>query len=423
MRCRVKLFSTSSQILASDGSHIPAQVLQDYLNSDAYKSSIESKNMLGGLTHRARNLANAKNSGTALSKTVGKDDMMLLCTEAAAPVFYVTKLELMPDSWCYAEIELFDEALADDEAAQNIKRLKYLLKAGVRPGVSAVILGYWDSSTSGVDTLRKLVSIKGLDVTLNPSWKQAQVVQTWDDEGNLISDGEEKNFSDIEYTPKDFEFKGLKVKAFSDLNSLGCGDMLKSSKIDGKFTKLKAKVFSADGMVEEVLESVSKMPKEPVQKDFSVIALRDRIRESKYSTRQRFRVLILSYKQLLKQQGGPEKIDPETLKIMKSLFTTDLLDIMKSITPEIMNGKNPGTLLGASSLGKNVRISVQKLFLPYKMAMSEVSKTNAISKARYQKIQAAYSDFVNAMLEEIFAPKNGTKKEEPVEEENPEENS
>ena len=97
------------------------------------------------------------------------------------------------------------------------------------------------------------------------------------------------------------------------------------------------------------------MPKEPVQKDFSVIALRDRIRESKYSTRQRFRVLILSYKQLLKQQGGPEKIDPETLKIMKSLFTTDLLDIMKSITPEIMNGKNPGTLLGASSLGKNVR--------------------------------------------------------------------
>lgn len=55
--------------------------------------------------------------------------------------------------------------------------------------------------------------------------------------------------------------------------------------------------------------------------------------------------------------------------------------------------------------------------------MSEVSKTNAISKNRYQKIQAAYVDFTNAMLEEIFAPKNGTKKEEPVEEENPKENS
>lgn len=415
MRCRVKLFSTSSQILASDGSHIPAQVLQDYLNSDSYKNSIESKSMLGGLTHRARNLANAKNSGAALSKTVGKDDMMLLCTEAAAPVFYVTKLELMPDSWCYADIELFDEALADDEAAQNIKRLKYLLKAGVKPGASAVVLGYWDSSTSGCDTLRKLVSIKGLDITLNPSWKQAQVVQTWDDEGNLIA-GEEKNFSEIEYTPKDFEYRGLKVKAFSDLNSLGCGDMIKSSKIDGKFTKLKAKVYSADGMVEEIKEAV----RESVQKNFSVVALRDRVREAKYSVRQRFRVLILSYRQLIKQQGGVEKIDPETLKIMKSLFTTDILDIMKTITPEIMNGKNPGTLLGASSLGKGVRQSVQKMFLPYKMAMSEVTKTGSISKARYQKIQQAYSDFTNAMIEEVFAPKTtGAKPIEEVIDENP----
>lgn len=415
MRCRVKLFSTSSQILASDGSHIPAQVLQDYLNSDSYKNSIESKSMLGGLTHRARNLANTKNSGAALSKTVGKDDMMLLCTEAAAPVFYVTKLELMPDSWCYADIELFDEALADDEAAQNIKRLKYLLKAGVKPGASAVVLGYWDSSTSGCDTLRKLVSIKGLDITLNPSWKQAQVVQTWDDEGNLIA-GEEKNFSEIEYTPKDFEYRGLKVKAFSDLNSLGCGDMIKSSKIDGKFTKLKAKVYSADGMVEEIKETV----KESVQKNFSVVALRDRVREAKYSVRQRFRVLILSYRQLIKQQGGVEKIDPETLKIMKSLFTTDILDIMKTITPEIMNGKNPGTLLGASSLGKGVRQSVQKMFLPYKMAMSEVTKTGSISKARYQKIQQAYSDFTNAMIEEVFAPKTtGAKPIEEVIDENP----
>lgn len=415
MRCRVKLFSTSSQILASDGSHIPAQVLQDYLNSDSYKNSIESKSMLGGLTHRARNLANAKNSGAALSKSIGKNDMMLLCTEAAAPVFYVTKLELMPDSWCYADIELFDEALADDEAAQNIKRLKYLLKAGVRPGVSAVVIGYWDSSTSGCDTLRKLVSISGLDITLNPSWKQAQVVQTWDDEGNLIS-GEERNFSEIEYTPKDFEFKGLKVKAFSDLNSLGCGDMIKSSKIDGKFTKLKAKVYSADGMVEEIKETV----KESMQKNFSVVALRDRVREAKYSVRQRFRVLILSYRQLIKQQGGVEKIDPETLKIMKSLFTTDILDIMKTITPEIMNGKNPGTLLGASSLGKGVRQSVQKMFLPYKMAMSEVTKTGSISKARYQKIQQAYSDFTNAMIEEVFAPKTtGAKPIEEVIDENP----
>lgn len=57
------------------------------------------------------------------------------------------------------------------------------------------------------------------------------------------------------------------------------------------------------------------------------------------SPRQRFRLLVLEYKQAVKQAGGPEKMDPETLRVMKSLFTTDLLDIMKTITPEIMKGK------------------------------------------------------------------------------------
>ena len=41
------------------------------------------------------------------------------------------------------------------------------------------------------------------------------------------------------------------------------------------------------------------------------------------------------------------------------------------------------------------------------MALSEVSKTNAISKNRYQKIQEAYMDFTNAMIEEVFGPKSG----------------
>lgn len=198
--------------------------------------------------------------------------------------------------------------------------------------------------------------------------------------------------------------------------------MLKSSKIDGRFTKLKAKTFSFNTEVVPITEE-TQLVEEPIQKDFSVATVKERVRIGKMSPRQRFRLLVLEYKQAVKQAGGSEKMDPETLRVMKSLFTTDLLDIMKTITPEIMKGKNPGTLLGASSLGKNVRISVQKLFLPYKMALQEVTKMNAISKNRYQKIQAAYVDFTNAMLEEIFAPKNGMKKEEPVEEENPEENS
>lgn len=260
----------------------------------------------------------------------------------------LTKVWFENDGWCYGEFEVLSEDGLDDEAIQRIRRVKGLLKNGCKIGISCVVLGYWEDS-SGSDYLKRMVTLKGADLTLNPSWKNAGIV-------SIDGSESEKTFSelDIEYDPEAYKDTKIKVKQFSNFDS---GDLLKSSKINGKFTQLKAKSFSFNSEINSIEDTIvsESVIEEPVQKDFSVIALRDRIRESKYSTRQRFRVLILSYKQLLKQQGGPEKIDPETLKIMKSLFTTDLLDIMKSITPEIMNGKNPGTLLGASSLGKNVR--------------------------------------------------------------------
>lgn len=239
--------------------------------------------------------------------------------------------------------------------------------------------------------------------TLNPSWKNAGITKI-----DLENDTEEKTFSelDIEYNPEDYKDNKIRVKQFSDLNSIGCGDMVKSSKIDGKFTALKAKNFSFNSEVVLVDD-------EKKEKEFSVTSLRERLREKKYSPRQKFRLLVLNYRQLIRQSGGVEKMDQETVQALKSLFTTDLLDIMKEITPDIMAGKNPGTLLGASSLGKGVRQTVQALFLPYRMALSEVTKTGAVSKNRYQKLQQTYVDFTNAMIEEVFGQK-GVNPSEPA---------
>lgn len=396
MRCKCKLFSVSG-IPASDGSIVPRDVVETYLNSEEYKNAIESKKMLGSLTHRARNLANAPQSaGAALSKTVGKDDMMLL-VGVSSPTHYVERLYIENDGWCYADIKILEETGLDDEAIQYIRRLKGLLSQGIHPGVSAVIVAYWDSTSTGSDICRKIQSIKSLDITLNPSWKAAQIVKI-DDE----NDSSEKSFSEIDnYTTKDFKFDGLKVKQFSDLNSIGCGDLIKSSKINGVFTKLKAKQFSASGVVEEVNDVEVK------EKQFSVSTLKIRVKEGMMSPRMRFRRLILDYRQLIRQMGGAEKIDPETLKAMKSLFTSDVLDIMKQITPEIMAGKQINTLIGASSLGKGVRVAAQKLQMPFKMAMNESAKQGFVSKMRYQGIQDAYIDFINSLMSDIFGETGG----------------
>ena len=227
-----------------------------------------------------------------------------------------------------------------------------------------------------------------------------------DDDGNVVSSllGE-KSFSEIESESK---FEGYRVKTFSNLGDLGLDiNVPKTSKINNQFTILKAKSYSTFEDVEVVEGAETK------QKGFSQAHIIERVRLGKLSPRIRFRRLIMDYRQALKSQGGPEKISPEALKVMKSLFTTDLLGIMQEISPMIIQGKNVNALLGASSLGVEVRKSVQNLQVPYRLAMLENSKQGFVSKVRYQKIQEAYTEFVKSILSYVFnTPTSQNLKEE-----------
>lgn len=141
------------------------------------------------------------------------------------------------------------------------------------------------------------------------------------------------------------------------------------------------------------------------KKTFSVATLKERIRYNdpkKFSPRMRLRRLFLDYKQLVKQMGGAEKIDPETLKTMKSLFVSDLNMLVGNITKDIKNGKQISTLLGCGSLGVVPRKAAQELQIPYRLAFIELEKTGKISPMRFQKIKDAYNKFIKAMTDEVF---------------------
>jgi hypothetical protein len=397
MQIKVKLFSVGG-VAASDGSIIPRHVVEEYLASDKYKSDIACKKMLGSLSHRCRAWNTQKTFDPSIAKTAGKDDQ-LITIGAAAPTHVVEKVWIdNTDGWVYVLATILDENGMDDEAIQNIRRLKGMLSQGIMPGSSAVILGYWDSGNSGTDTLKKLVSLKGFDITLNPSWKDSTVVETIGDSGEVIASAE-KSFSELD--PSDFKFDGMKVKTFSDLSVLGVSSMPKTSKIDNCFTSLKGKVFSADGVVEDASEIEEVVKEEPIEKTYSVASLKERLRISKMSPRMRFRRLFIDYKQAVRSNAGG-KLDPETEKVMKSMFATDVLEIIKVINPDIMSGKQINTLIGASSLGKSVRVAAQNLQMPYRYAMQEISKTGKISPTRYQKIQEAYTEFIKSLTDEVF---------------------
>ena len=396
MRCKCKILSLSEP--ASDGSMVSKEVIETYLNSEECKEALRLHKMLGTLTHRSRSVAsNFPESGAQLSKVIGSDDSALVVSEKApSPTHYVESL-YVEDGWLWGVIKVLEEDGMDDIAIQNIRRLSGLLKQSIMPGVSAVIVGYW-KGVSGSDHLEKLVNLKGIDVTLNPSWKKAGIMEIMD--GETTED--EKQFSEVSYTPEDFKYTGMKVKAFSDINSLGISAP-KSSKINGQFTNLKAKEFSCDGattMFEEV--AVSTSSQEGEQKNFTMAAVKDRLREAKFSPRVYFRRIYLNYRQAVKSLGGVGKLNLEDEKILKALFTSDVLYILNLITPEVIKGKQINTLLGCSAVSKTARVEAQKLQIPLRMAMLESKRQGFVSKVRYQKLQDAYLSFIKGLMEDVF---------------------
>lgn len=393
---------------AADGSIIGETVVRNYLQSKEYQLSVDGKLTLGYLTHRGRNLECLPSNVNSpkLKTCIGKDDSGLIVAEGVPTYTHYVK-EFFVESvegegpWLSAKVVIFNEKDFDGLAAANIKRLKALIRAGVRLTCSLVVLAFWDSTSSGVDLCKSIKSIKSLDWTVNPSFGPlARIVEVIDDEDL------QKEFSEIEEDqsfmrsqPKDGE---IKVKVFSNLGEFG-SDLPKSSKIDGVFTKLKAKQFSSVCSIEEVsvVENIVSPTKE-VEKDFSIVDIKERLREAKLSPRMRFRKLYISYKQVIRQLGGIEKIDENTLKILKSLFTTDVLTIIKEVTPLVLQGKQLNALIGASSLGKGPRQACQSLQIPFRMAMKEAQKMGYLTKMRYEKLQKHYMEFVNALIDDVF---------------------
>ena len=159
MVLKLKLFHTITP--ASDGSVIPRSVVEEYLNSDTYRNSIESGSVLCSLTHLNRNLKANKDLDSAVS-TIGKDDGIMIHRTAVGKITKIYLPDDLQDEWVYGICKIFDEDLMDKESAENIKYIKGLVRNGVNCSTSAVILGFWNQA----ECCEKLISIKGNDFTL-----------------------------------------------------------------------------------------------------------------------------------------------------------------------------------------------------------------------------------------------------------------
>lgn len=166
MRVIVQLFTTRSR--ATDNSLIPRSVVEEYLNSDRYKTTIDRGLAVGTCTHRDRQLQ-AVSEGELLKGVVGKDDNLLLKNSAISVIEKVFLPDDPSDEWVYAVQRFFDPEVMDEDTAKRIRQITGLIKNGVKVSTSAVIVGYWNED----EVCEKLVSIKGNDVTLNPAFSKS----------------------------------------------------------------------------------------------------------------------------------------------------------------------------------------------------------------------------------------------------------
>ncbi len=400
MKIKLRFWKCSQK--ASDGSVIPLVAFQEYFNSEQYKESIEAKDMLCTLTHRSRDLKALPADQIGAKGLIGKDDSMLIVDpRVPSPVMYITKMYYDPElDWVCADAELFDESICDKAMAEQVKRFKALIKSGVMLGVSGVVVANWISNGKEGDYCKSIRQIKSIDITCCPSQKGARIIEVYED--NLEPETDEVKF-DIRNLKKIKTFSNTEepqVRMFST-DDYAPG-LPKTSKVGLSFTTLKVKEFSQISDY-SVIEEDSKP--EEVQKEFSVATLKERLRYNKLSPRQSFRRLIIDYRQLIKSQGN-KGLPEEDEKILKALFATDILNILKQIHPEILKGKQISTLLGASSLGKSTRVAAQKLQIPYKMISKEIEKNGAPTPNRFKKVAEAYIEFINAMTEDVFGSKS-----------------
>lgn len=173
VRCCPLGYSESNR--AADGSIIPLEPVESWLNSEDYKRLIDGRLGLGSLTHRIRSVETASESiGNVgmLKKTIGKDDLGLIVSPEAPTFthyvksFFIETYKGTP--WLCANLHIFstDDGF-DNIATENIKRLRALINNHIRLTVSLVVVAFWfNEPGSKCDVAKKIKTIKSCDFTV-----------------------------------------------------------------------------------------------------------------------------------------------------------------------------------------------------------------------------------------------------------------
>jgi hypothetical protein len=136
-------------------------------------------------------------------------------------------------------------------------------------------------------------------------------------------------------------------------------------------------------------------------KGFSVATIQERLKLSSMDSKVRFRMTVMDYKRYWKANQSKIKDNPSVARRLKNMFIVDLMGIFTEILPYIQDGKQLNQLVGLNTVTEGLNNISRELSIAYKRALQQ-SKTGQLSKTVFTKLKSSYSDFINALIPQIF---------------------
>lgn len=263
MQVLLRLFSTLET--AADGSKIPRSTVEEYLSSDRYTHNMENRTSIGGITHKDRRVSSQYDG------VVGPDDQVLISENYT---HYISEVYLKGDDpICYGIVTILDPNEYEGKRKENIINLIADLKSGIKLPVSIVVQGLWTYD----DVCEKIISLKGVDFTLNPSFGSAGVVKVFS--SNHIVEDDKLDSKSFSIPGKDCNNLILKTVSYSaSIEILPEGGPSGSNPTQLSLLEVKEKygLFSDEYKIAKESglrfidkESLSKIATSEDQKDFS----------------------------------------------------------------------------------------------------------------------------------------------------------
>jgi len=167
---KIKIQLIPLDVRAADRSLVSKEVAERYLKSEKYFELLETGAAIGGITHYDRYVREK-------DAKIGQRDQMFRSGNMTHNLTTLT----IENGWLMGISEIFDSRKFSADIAENIKKVKGLLRSGVFVPISGSINANWSMS----DEALNIIEIQGYDFTWDPSWKGSRVVAILEDDDDL----------------------------------------------------------------------------------------------------------------------------------------------------------------------------------------------------------------------------------------------